>query len=186
MLIRITDLAVRPFLVGRTTRNRVGELERALLAEWYVARVVDGDRNPARTLADRYPESSYKTWANIFSRMRTQEPALLTGAPRRGVAGGWLTDHAEAILGYGEAAVPAALREEYEATRDIYPAPVRRHRRTAPPARSKFATDAEYDDAYAAWARRGVWAYEVEIGPNTFEDFDDWWIRMREEESEGW
>jgi hypothetical protein len=174
-----TDAAAAPFLVSRRTRNGVGGLDRARLAAWYVAQVAGGDRNPARTLAERYPDSSYKTWTNVFSRMRTQQPALLTEPPRRGAAGGDLTDHADRLLGRSFT-IPEGLKEHYEAGRDVYPAPVRRAKRTSAPRRSRFSSDADFEHAYDAWANHGQWIAEHEVGPRTYEEFEDWWVRMIE------
>ncbi|WP_344203750.1 hypothetical protein [Aeromicrobium alkaliterrae] len=173
----MTDLATAPFLSSRRTRNKVSDEDRARLVAWYVAQVAGGDRNPARTLADRYPDSSFKTWANIFSRARTEQPVLLTAAPRRGVAGGVLTDHAERLLGFSSD-VPDELVEVYQAEREEHAASVRYDKRVKPPRRSRFSTDAEYEATFDLWAQRRVWFIEVEVGDATFEDFEDWWNRV--------
>jgi len=183
-LISPADLVVTPFLAARRTRNRVSDVDRARLAQWYVVQVAGGNRNPARTLADRYPESSFKTWTHIFGQMRSQEPALLTAPPRRGVAGGRLTDHAEGLLGYSAGAVPEVLRELYEAERRVFPAPVRRERRETPPKRSTSASDADYNRAWDEWLPRGKWFKETKVGPAELELFEDWWNRAREEAAE--
>lgn len=174
----LTDRAAAPFLESRRTRNRVREVDRAELAAWYVAQVAGGDRNPAKTLSDRYPDSSYKTWANVFNRARTQQPTLLTDPPRRGVAGGVLTEHAERVLGYSSK-VEGDIGNLYEEGRDVYSAPTRRERRTAMPRRSQFASEVEYDRAFDTWAGgAGVWHAEFESGEETHEDLEDWWNRM--------
>lgn len=175
-LLSPTDGIVRPFLTRRRSRNRVGDVDRALLANWYVVQVQHGDRNPARTLADAYPETSYKTWANLFSQMRSQRPALLTEAPRRGVAGGWLTDHGERLVGM---AVPEAIRVEYEAGREVYK-DLRHERRTAMPKRSHFASVKEYDAAFDVWEVTLQWVASFESGPDTFEGWEDWVDRMED------
>ena len=182
-----TDVAVRPYLESRRTRNRVAEADRARLAAWYVQQVESGDRNPARTLAQRYPGTSYKTWANVFSQARTEAPALLTPAPRRGVAGGHLTEHAERLVGAPEIAVDLATT--YAETRQVTPGVTRAvgEGRVAAPERSLFDTDAEYDRAWEAWLDtdpdapvgdpKRYWHMET-TDPDEVEDFEDWWQKV--------
>lgn len=83
-------LAIDAFLVAGPRRNAVTMRDQARLALVYVMRVNAGERNPARALAARYAGTSEKTWMNRFTRLRSL--GLLTPAPRRGVAGGDLTD----------------------------------------------------------------------------------------------
>jgi hypothetical protein len=96
LLVSPTRLAVEPFLRSRLTRNRVGMADLAALALLYVARVSDGDKNPARSLASEYPATSVKTWQNLFNKARNFD--LLGAPPRRGVAGGELTDKAQELI----------------------------------------------------------------------------------------
>lgn len=94
-----TDDVVQPFLDARLTRQSVGRVELARLALEYVTRVQNGDSHPATSLATEYPETSAGTWNNQFTKAR--KAGLLTDAPRRGVAGGQLTDAAwELVLGF--------------------------------------------------------------------------------------
>lgn len=90
--LSITDAVVAPFLRSRRTRQPYDRADLARLALEYVARAcdpLDPDSNPAKTLAREYPETSAKTWANLFTKARAA--GLLTPPPRRGVAGGDLT-----------------------------------------------------------------------------------------------
>jgi hypothetical protein len=91
------QVAVEPFLVAGPRRNAVTMTEQARLALVYVLRVNAGECNPARVLATRYAGTSEKTWMNRFNRLRSL--GLLTPAPRRGVAGGTLTDLGLELLG---------------------------------------------------------------------------------------
>lgn len=188
----IAGMTAAPFLAARRTRNRVSDADRAQLAWWYVQQVDGGDRNPAQTLAERYPETSAKTWANHFTRMRSQSPALLTDAPRRGVAGGSLTEHAERLL-FGDAVtVPYGWREGFEATREVYAAQFEEETFKREPRRSWYTTDAEFDAAWREWESSAVEPLDfeehlvtrsvrrIEVVPETFEDFEDWFVRQRE------
>lgn len=191
------DLAARPFLLSRRTRNRVSDADRARLCAWYVAAVAGGDRNPARTLADRFPESSYQTWANVLSQARTREPALLTPAPRRGVAGGDLTEYAEGLLGaFPE--LPADLQRVYEVEREVYPAEFEEQAFKREPRRSWYSTDAEFEAAWDEWTDTASEPLDieyapvtrsvrrVEVVPATSELAEDWWTRVAGRERAGY
>lgn len=183
-LVASPDAVVRPFLESRVTRNKVAQLDRARLVAWYVERAQAGDPNPARTLAERYPESSFKTWANVIHQARTQVPALLSPAPRRGLAGGYLTEFAERLVGVapGRVGVTAELDAAYRAGRERNQ--VQQGLVTAPK-RSRFASDDDYNRAWERWINRDpdaeddsrYWRMES-VDPDDVEDLEDWWNRV--------
>lgn len=188
ILVRPTDLVadppVRPFLESRRTRNKVAQVDRARLVAWYVERAQAGDPNPARTLAQRYPESSFKTWANVIHQARTQVPKLLTPAPRRGLAGGQLTEHAQRLIGLApeESGVTAELDAAYQAGRERSQV---RQGRVTEPMRSQFDSDDDYNRAWERWISRNpdaeddsrYWHMES-TDPDQVEDLEDWWNRV--------
>lgn len=160
MLVQPSDLRLRPFLDAAKTRNPVTRAEQAALAFEYCQMVRDGHRNPAAALAERFPETSAKTWANRFHRLRRL--GLLTDPPRRGVAGGMLTESAAALLGF---AFPRWLLDEWRAGREyVGPTDQQRDEIAALAGASYGATD----EAMKKWLAANPGA-----GWETIEDFID-------------
>lgn len=132
--------------------------DQANLALVYVMSVSAGERNPARSLAARYLGTSEKTWANRFNRLRSL--GLLTPAPRRGVAGGQLTDMAHDLL--GETRPGAEVVAAHEADPKV------------------ILTDAQ------ALEVAGLDAQDLQRwrtkNPLILEDLESWWNKMVEQE----
>ena len=157
-LVRPERLLVDPFLAAGPRRNPVTMTEQARLALTYVLCVDAGERNPARALAARYADTNEKTWVNRFHRLRSL--GLLTAAPRRGVAGGHLTDRAIELLSGPMPGPELVAAHEVDAEVRL--------------------TDAQYLEL------AGLADYEIPkwLADNPTagaEDFESWWNRKTEE-----
>lgn len=175
---------LEPFLSNRATRNKIEPEALARLAWEYVIRVHEGDRNPARSLADEFPGSSFKTWANLFSRARAA--GFLTKPPRRGVAGGELTEAAWELLALAPQPSPE-LYAEYLDERDLddnwFGSRAEEAWRAAQPKRRRISKERQM------WRDLGVdrdggEPRRSKLPEEAYETFDDWFERAAEEERE--